>query len=39
MKYQMHGSMGGPHDFRLHLQTNDPTQPDKVVTLLSDWVD
>ena len=35
----MHGDMGGPHDFRLHLPTNDPAQPDVVVTILSDWVE
>ncbi len=38
MQYMMHGEMGGKHDFRLHLKTNDPTQPDKVVALLSNWV-
>ncbi len=38
MEYLMHGDMGGPHDFRLHLKTNDPTQPDKEVALLSNWV-
>ncbi len=38
MEYLMHGDMGGPHDFRLHLKTNDQTQPDKTVTLLSNWV-
>ena len=39
MKYMMHGDMGGPHDFRLHLLTNDPTQPDKEIKLLSNWVE
>jgi hypothetical protein len=38
MDYMMHGNMGGKHDFRVHLKTNDPTQPDKEVTLLSNWV-
>ncbi len=38
MEYMMHGDMGGKHDFRLHLKTNDSAQPDKVVQILSDWV-
>ena len=37
MSFMMHGDMGGPHDFRVHLQTNDPRQADKVVQVLSDW--
>lgn len=35
----MHGNMGGMHDFRLHLITNDPTQPEKEIQILSNWVD
>ncbi len=35
----MHGNMGGPHDFRLHILTNDPQQPDLQVTILSNWVE
>lgn len=38
MQYMMHGNMGGLHDFRLHLKTNDSTQPDQVVQILSNWV-
>jgi hypothetical protein len=38
MEYMMHGDMGGPHDFRLHLKTNDPTRPDQQVKILSNWV-
>ncbi len=38
IEYVMHGEMGGKHDFRLHLKTNDPTQPDKEVKILSNWV-
>ena len=34
----MHGNMGGLHDFRLHLKTNDPTQPEQEVQILSNWV-
>ena len=38
MEYLMHGEMGGPHDFRLHLKTNDPTQAEKEIKILSNWV-
>ena len=38
MEFMMHGSMGGLHDFRLHLVSNDPSQPDMTVTILSNWV-
>ena len=38
LEYLMHGDMGGKHDFRLHLKTNDSTQPDKTVAILSIWV-
>lgn len=38
LEYMMHGNMGGAHDFRLHLLSNDPAQPDTQVKVLSDWV-
>ena len=38
MRFMMHGDMGGPHDFRLHLRTNDPARPDYTVSVLSNWV-
>ncbi|HKZ86276.1 MAG TPA: hypothetical protein VJ793_21810 [Anaerolineae bacterium] len=38
MQFMMHGDMGGLHDFRLHLPTNDPTNPEKEVVVLSNWV-
>jgi hypothetical protein len=31
--------MGGQHEFRVHLRTNDPAEPDKQLTILSNWVD
>lgn len=34
----MHGDMGGMHDFRVHLSSNDPQQPDHILTELSNWV-
>ncbi len=37
LSFMMHGDMGGPHDFRVHLITNDPQQPDQVVAVLSNW--
>ena len=38
MEFLMHGDMGGKHNFSVHLPTNDPKQPDKTLTVLSDWV-
>jgi hypothetical protein len=34
----MHTGMDGQHEFRVHLRTNDPTEPDKQLTILSNWV-
>lgn len=30
--------MGGPHEFLVHVLTNDPTQPALALTVLSNWV-
>ncbi|HET7376516.1 MAG TPA: hypothetical protein VFK30_07400 [Anaerolineae bacterium] len=38
MAFMMHGDMGGRHNFRVHLLTNDLVQPDKQLTVLSNWV-
>jgi hypothetical protein len=38
MEFTMHAGMEGLHDFRVHLLTNDRTQPDKTLTVLSNWV-
>jgi hypothetical protein len=35
--FMMHPGMDGPHNFGVHLVTNDPQQPDFVVNVLSDW--
>jgi len=35
--FVMHPGMGGPHDFAVHLVTNDPQNPDLVVHVLSRW--
>ncbi len=36
--FMMHPGMEGPHDFRVHILSNDPTEPDKEVVVLSNWV-
>ena len=33
----MPAGMGGPHEFRVHLYTNDPDEPEMVLVALSDW--
>jgi hypothetical protein len=38
MQFMMHGDMGGMHNFRLHLPTNDPANPDYTTSVLSNWV-
>ena len=39
INFVMHGEeMGGFHDFRLHLLTNDPEQPDRELVVLSNWI-
>ena len=30
--------MGGPHDFRVRLRTNDPVEHDTELTILYNWV-
>ena len=36
--FMMHEGMDGPHNFAVHLVTNDPGDPDLVVNVLSNWV-
>ena len=36
--FTMHTGMGGFPDFRLHLNTNDPAQPNREIVILSNWV-
>ena len=38
MEFTMHPGMDGPHDFRIGLQTNDPSQPIKELAVLSNWI-
>jgi len=35
--FMMHEGMDGPHNFGVHLLTNDPQQPDFVVNVISNW--
>lgn len=37
MSYTMHEGMDGPHDLRIHLQSNDPANPEIELTALSNW--
>jgi hypothetical protein len=39
MQFLMHGDMGGQHNFRVHLFTDDPSQPERLLTVLSNWVE
>ena len=38
MSFMMHGDMGGRHDFRVHLRSNDPAQPEATLQVLSNWI-
>ncbi|MBZ0304359.1 MAG: hypothetical protein K8J31_31775 [Anaerolineae bacterium] len=37
--FTMTPGMAGPHEFRVHLRTNDPVEPDKELIILSNWVE
>jgi len=37
MEYMMHAGMDGPHRFDVHLRTNDPVEPQKLLVVKSDW--
>ena len=36
-EFMMHKGMDGPHDFAIHLKTNDQSNPELLVHVLSDW--
>jgi hypothetical protein len=38
MNYSMHEGMGGKHHFRVHIRTNDPVEPEKLLHIYSNWV-
>jgi hypothetical protein len=33
----MHQGMEGRHEFRVHLRSNDPVEPEKLLVVKSDW--
>ena len=35
--FMMHPGMDGPHDYAVHLKTNDSSHPDLIVHVLSNW--
>jgi len=35
--FMMHSGMDGPHDYAVHLKTNDPKTADLVIHVLSNW--
>ncbi len=36
--FMMHEGMDGPHEFHVHIKTNDPDNSDKIITVLSNWI-
>ena len=38
MQFMMHGDMGGRHDFRVRLATNDPENQQSELQVLSNWI-
>ncbi len=39
LRFTMHNMMGGAHEFRVHVLTNDPTQTVIPLTILSNWIE
>lgn len=37
MQYMMHEGMEGRHQFNVHLRTNDPLEPEKLLVAKSNW--
>lgn len=37
-RFTMHPGMGGPHDFRVQVVTDDPQQPTRELVILSNWI-
>ncbi len=38
LQFMMHGEMGGRHNFRVHVFSSDPAEPEMELTVLSNWV-
>lgn len=34
----MHEGMGGQHEFKIRVNTNDPVNPELAFTVLSNWI-
>lgn len=34
----MHEGMDGQHEFRVHVNTNDPIEPEMVLVVRSNWI-
>jgi hypothetical protein len=34
----MHAGMGGPHLFLVHVKSNDPVEPERVLKIRSNWI-
>jgi hypothetical protein len=39
MEFMMQTDMGGKHDLRVRLPSNDPVSGDTALTVLSNWVE
>jgi len=38
LEFTMNAGMEGPHDFRVDVRTDDPAQPKRELTVLSNWI-
>jgi hypothetical protein len=38
MTFSMHAGMDGKHHFLVHVRTNDPVEPDKLLHVYSNWI-
>jgi hypothetical protein len=38
MSFSMHAGMDGKHHFRVHVRTNDPVEPEKLLHVYSNWI-
>ena len=37
-RFTMHPGMDGPHEFWVHVVTNDPEEPNKILKIFSNWI-
>ncbi|HEY3289823.1 MAG TPA: hypothetical protein VGK87_06825 [Anaerolineae bacterium] len=38
LQFMMHEGMSGKHLFRVHIKTNDASQPDHTLDVASNWI-